>query len=54
MRSIGSVSEREVKHNVLLGGGVKEGKDASAIQHDGSTILDPVRDIDAADLIHVR
>ena len=54
MSSIGSVDEREVEHNVLLGGGVKEGKYVSAIQHDGSAVLDPVRDIDAANLIDVR
>ena len=54
MSSIGSVGEREVEYNVFLGGGVKEGKYVSAVQHDGSAVLDPVRDVDAANLVDVR
>jgi len=54
LSSIGSVGEREVEHNIFLGGGVKEGKYVSAIQHDGGAVLDPMRDVDAANLVDVR
>jgi len=54
LSSIGSVGEREIEHNVLLGGGVKEGKYVCAIQDDGGAVLDPVRDVNAANLVDVR
>lgn len=54
LSAIGSVSEGEIQHEVLLGRGIEEDERISCIQNDGCTVLDPVRDVDAANLVHFR
>ena len=54
LSSIGSVSKGEVQHDVFLGRSVEEDERVSGIQHDGCAVLDPVCDVDAANLVDFR
>ena len=54
LRSVGSVREGEVEDYVFLGCGVEERKRESVVYHNPCAVSDPVRDVDAADLIDLR
>ena len=52
--SIGAVSEGEVENEVLFSGSVEESENVRRIHPGRCTVPDPVRDINAANLINVR
>ena len=54
MGSVGSVGESEIEDELLLGRGVEESEHESVVNHNLCAVLDPVRDVDAADLINLR